>query len=130
MKTLFVILIVFAFCSGCNNKTEIENKINSGICGVNDPSKDLPWLKDIINKAEQDKSYKTYQGNYMGKIYLETYKGNSVLLCDMAMGSGGIGGYVFQCDGTKEEFNNDPKEVESFFSSVKKTIIIYSNVPI
>jgi hypothetical protein len=130
MKTLFGVILVFAFCSGCNNGTETEKKFNSGICGVSDPLKDLPWLQDIINKAEQDKAHKTYQGNYMGKIYLETYKGKLVFLCDMAMGSGGIGGYVFHCDGIKEGFNNDPKEVESFFNSIKKTNIIYSNVPI
>ena len=130
MKTLFGVLLIFILWPSCNSGPETAKDFTSAICGVNDPSKDLPWLKDIINKAEQDKAFRTYPGNYMGKIYLETYKDNSVFLCDMAMYSGGIAGHVFHCDGTKEEFNNDPKEVESFFNSIKKINIIYSNVPI
>ncbi len=125
MKALFGIILLLTF--SCNNANEAEK--NSSICGVNDPVKDLPWLRDIVNKADQDKANKTYLGNYLGKIYLETYKGNSVFLCDMAMGSGGLAGYVFRCNGTKEEFNNDPKEVLLFFNSAKKTNVIYSNVP-
>jgi hypothetical protein len=128
MKTLLGIFLVFAL--GCDSGTEAEKTLDKGVCGVSNPTRDLGWLRDIISKAEQDKASKTYQGNYMGKIYLETYNGSPVFLCDMAMGSGGIGGYVFNCDGVKEQFNNDPREVELFFTSAKKTNVIYSNVPI
>ena len=126
MKNLALsILLMSILCS-----ISCRKEVDSGICGVIDPTKDLPWLQDIITKAESDMTSKTYKGNYIGTIYLAYYNEQPVFVCNMMMGSGGIAAYVFRCDGTIENFNNDPQKVQAFFSSLKKTDLIYSNVPL
>lgn len=94
-------------------------------CGTSD----LSWLEEIIVKAEEDNRSGTYQGNFMGTVYLEYYQNEPVVFVRMAMGSGGLYGYVYRCDGSRVDFDNDPRQVETFFSKMKKNQIIYTNVP-
>jgi len=130
-----VYLIIALFCTvviGSCKKEEITSgeveKLESA-CGLKDPANSLPWLKAIISKAEEDRINKTHMGNYMGKIYLEKYKGQDLFYVTMMMGSGGLSGYVFRCDGSIEDFNKTSEERISFDNNMKKDKIIYTNVP-
>ena len=86
-------------------------------------------MREIIEKAEEDKNNRTHQGNFLGTIYLEDYRGTPLFVCNMAMGSGGLMGYLYHCDGRREYLKSGPKEFEYFFSRMKKDRKIYSNVP-
>lgn len=65
----------------------------------------------------------------MGIIYLEKYKGQDLFYVTMMMGSGGLSGYAFRCDGIIEDFNKTSEERISFEINMKKDKIIYTNVP-
>jgi len=56
--------------------------------------KNLPWLKELIKKAEADKT-----GNYLGCIWLVSYKGKDFFYTNMMLGSGGVMYWVFDCWG-------------------------------
>jgi len=101
---------------------EILEKLKNS-CGTSEFS----WLQEIITKAEEDYKSRTYEGNYIGTMYLEEHQNKPVIFVNMSMGSGGIYGYLYHCDGSKVDLN--PSEVETFFSNLKKDQIIYSNLP-
>lgn len=103
---------------------EAITKANAS-CGSINPDQTLQWLKDIIVKAEEDKQTKKYMGNYMGKIFLTVYKNNPVFYISMAMRSGGIAAYIFDCNGTTVSI--DP--ADTGFEQVAQKSLIYSNVP-
>ena len=92
-------------------------KENTKTCGVDDPATELPWLAEIIALAETDTT-----GNYHGTIYLESYKGENVFWIDMMMGSGGLYGHWFNCDGSRFEVAAGEE-----FPWPTKEIVIYTN---
>lgn len=133
-KMMIYSFFLLSFFQGCKEEfTSLEEKRVSqkmmeqlkAACGTSD----LSWLEEIIVKAEEDKRSGTYKGNYMGTIYLEDYQNEPVIFVRMAMGSGGLYGYVHRCDGSRVDFDNDPREVEAFFSQMNKNQIIYTNGP-
>jgi hypothetical protein len=90
MKLAYFILSFFILlnCDGIEEKDE-------PFCGVSDPAIDLIWLKEIIDIAE------THQNvNYIGAIWAEEYLKNDVVYVEMSLGSGGLPGHWFNCDGT------------------------------
>jgi hypothetical protein len=90
MKLAYFILSFFILL----NCRRIEVK-DETFCGVSDPGNDLPWLKEIIDIAE------THQNvNYIGAIWAEEYLKNDVVYVEMSLGSGGLLGHWFNCDGT------------------------------
>jgi hypothetical protein len=122
MKTYFL-TIVFAFCcilflNSCeaelNNEAIDEKAINA--CGVTDPTKNLPWLVELIEKAKSDMT-----GNYYGIIWLEKYNEQDVFVTNMMLGSGGIAYYVFDCEGNPVTIEN----ALDFFNNLKKDVVIY-----
>ena len=120
MKTYFLIIISCLFCLfllSC--KQEIEEKETSA-CGVDNPAKNLLWLAELIEKAENDKA-----GHYMGQIWLESYKGKDVFVTDMMLGSGGIAYWFFDCSGN--HFLVEDVDIQSFVSNMKLDVIIYSS---
>lgn len=135
MKSLTASVLILSVVYACTDENvssdksedlsvELARKIENA-CGATQ----LVWLQEIITKANEDQRSQVHQGNYMGTIYLETYENEPVFLVRMAMGSGGLAGYVYRCDGSRVDFNDGPLEVESFFKSVKEDEIIYTNVP-
>ena len=58
------------------------------------PQKNLPWLKELIKKAESDNT-----GHYIGCIWLENYKGRDFFITNMMLGSGGVMYWFFDCWG-------------------------------
>ncbi len=116
MKKLEILLLLFLFVQPSCKKED------ASICNVDNPATGLPWLAQIISLAETDST-----GNYWGTIYLEYYKGKPVFFTDMAMGSGGVIGYWFNCDGSNFILDNQT-EFLAFSSNMKLNKIIYSNL--
>jgi len=97
-------------------------------CGVNNPAKELRWLKDIITKADEDKATMAYKGNYLGEIYLERFRDQPVFVVDMMMGSGGIFMYLFGCDGERIK-DVSSEEITTTIAGFQRKNLIYSNLP-
>lgn len=122
MKTktfLFAAFFLFLLIGGmgCNKEEPTCKNCELTACGVKDPQKNLEWLSKLIEKAENDKT-----GNYWGTIWLEKYKGNDVFVTNMALGSGGIMHYYFDCQGNSFV-------PESHFD-LKLNCVIYTNLPV
>jgi hypothetical protein len=118
MKYLLILSICLSLVS-CAEQDKKE-KIDITACGVANPQEKLEWLVEIIDKAKTD--YNT--GNYLGTIWLEKYEGKDFFVTDMALGSGGIAYWVFDCNGNLVTFENS----EKFFNGLKRNIILYSNI--
>ena len=91
----------------------------------------------MITKAENDKT-----GNYIGTIWLIKYKGKDIFVTDMALGSGGIANYFFDCSGNHLIWRNgesycpsdyvgknhfyvdDENDFANFFNDVKFTFLV------
>ena len=125
------LLCVFNSCQEEYLSSEQESVSSAGMRSIKSAcgTTELGWLQEIIEKAEEDKRSMAHQGNFLGAIYQESYKDEVVIFVRMMMGSGGVYGYVYRCDGSRVDFNNDPQEVESFFQNLKEDQIIYKNVP-
>ncbi|MBS1574999.1 MAG: hypothetical protein JST09_06805 [Bacteroidetes bacterium] len=106
--------------------SQAVNKANTG-CNLSSPEQALQWLSDVIKKAEEDRMTKKYMGNYMGKIFLTSYQSRPVIYIRMAMGSGGIYAYVYDCTGNTVSINDS--EMISFEQQAQQGILIYSNIP-
>jgi hypothetical protein len=139
MKTYYFIIVCLCSLLLCSCGQEPDNRIRA--CGIDDPAKKLPWLAELINKAENDNS-----GNYLGTIWLEKYNEQDIFVTDMMFGSGGIMYYFFDCSGNHYisnnwEYENCPacdfvggyhvlieneEDFDSFVSSMKLDVVIYS----
>ncbi len=138
MKIKIVLILSILFIS-CNSDFQ---ETTSKACGCEQPQKELPWLKELIKKAETDKT-----GNYWGTIWLLNYKGQDIFVTDMMLGSGGIANYFFDCSGNhliwrrgedycpsdfvgKGHFYiEDEEDFGKFFHNSKLGVIVYSNTP-
>jgi hypothetical protein len=98
-----------------------ESKSNDEItaCGITEPAKNIPWLAELIAKAKTDNT-----GNYLGIIWLEQYKDQDVFVTNMMLNSGGLAYHVFDCQGNAVRI--DKVDVQNFFNSLKKDIVIYA----
>lgn len=115
-KYALVLLIINCFLFSCEKNKSYYNE-NMFACGVSNPQKNIRWLKELIEKAEVDKT-----GNYLGTIWLEKYAGEDVFVIDMALGSGGVAYYCYDCKGTSF-VPQSPLEM-------KKDKLIYTNLPL
>jgi hypothetical protein len=116
MKKLEILLLLFLLVQvSCK-------KENGTICNVDNPATELAWIVDIISLAEIDSV-----GNYIGTIYLEYYNGKPVFFIDMSMGSGGVIGYWFNCDGSTFKID-DQQEFIDFSNGMKLNKIIFTNM--
>ena len=99
MKNIFLISII-GFLFFCCEKKE------TNICSTADPITQLDWLNEIVSNAESDTT-----GNYQGSIYVEENNGKQVIFVDMTLGSGGVAGYWYNCDGSTLpiDIKNPPK---------------------
>ena len=93
------------------------NKISA--CGVEDPLNDLLWLHEIALKSITDRT-----GNYLGSIWIKKYTEKDIIVTNMALGSGGVAFYTFDCDGnnvliTDISFYNSLTDKDKIFTSIK-----------
>lgn len=114
MKNLINLLGFIIVLISCSEKEDFIFVDQS--CGIKNPTENIVWLKELVNKAENDTT-----GNFFGTIYLEEYNGSDVIFVQMPMYSGGVYGYWYNCDGT--ELQN----YDSSLTPVRKKVI-YSNV--
>jgi phosphoribosylformylglycinamidine (FGAM) synthase-like amidotransferase family enzyme len=103
---------------------EVVTNANT-ICGSANPEQSLLWLKGIIQKAEEDRLTKKYMGNYMGKITSTSYRNEPVFYIRMALGSGGIYAYIYDCNGKTVYIN--PDDMLIFEQNAQQGKLIYSN---
>ena len=130
MKNLYILTVMLCFClTSCNSSQKDEiDEIQIGVqnpqivcCGKENPQQNLPWLRDLIKKANSDETL-----NYLGTIWLEEYKGEYIFVTDMKMGSGGLYYHFFDCSG-----KDIASEIEDSFLeglSTRLNVIIYSNI--
>ncbi|AUD04168.1 hypothetical protein [Spirosoma pollinicola] len=126
MTKLFIFTALIGLALQCEKQTTPEPYSTS--CGVDDPAKELPWLKDLIAKADEDKATMAYKGNYLGKIYLESFRDQPVFIVDMMMGNGGIALYLFHCDGQRVNDIRDD-EIATTIAHFQRNNLVYSNFP-
>ena len=69
-----------------------------------------------------------YKGNYLGKIYLESFRDQPVFIVNMMMGSGGIALYLFRCDGQRIMDVTD-EEIATTIARFQRKNLVYSNFP-
>jgi hypothetical protein len=168
MKTYFLSITVCLFLFMSCGMEETQNKENTdtvketqqesasgdeiNTCGVTDPAKNLPWLAELIEKAEYDKTAGPYKpgddykpGHYAGQIWLEKYKGQDLFVTNMMLGSGGVLCWFFDCSGNhlvpkngqyetctacqyvgNHHFYVEDDDFESFALNMKLDAVIYS----
>ena len=95
-------------------------------CSTKDPANTLSWLRSLIERAEDDRLNKTYNGRYMGTIYLEKFEGKEVFYYDEPLSSCMFCS-VFYCDGSKVELNSG--NISVFANGLRKDKVIYTNMP-
>ncbi len=119
MKKLFAIFSVLLLLS-CNKDL---NSVSD--CRCESPEENLPWLKELIKKAEKDTT-----GNYKGTIWLINYKGQDMFVTDMMLGSGGLLFHFFDCKGNEITIagTNGKENLATFIQKLKKATPIYSNI--
>lgn len=138
---LFIGLIIFPAIRCSENLSEGDSPVKEELpkpdeairranstCRFPDPDHSLQWLKDIIAKGEEDKRYMLHTGNYLGKIYLTSYKSKPVFFIRMAM-TGGLNFYLFGCKGNRLHLTTSDDPI-AFSSNAEKGVLIYSSVPL
>jgi hypothetical protein len=114
MKISFLtIVFCFLFLNSC--KQEYLDKKAICACGVNNPTKNIPWLAEFIEKAKSDET-----GKYLGVIWLEQYNAQDVFVIEMAPSSAIY--EVLDCEGNHL---NIAEPTLDFFNNLKKDIVIY-----
>lgn len=137
MKNLIYLCILFVFsCSEeftlDENKLlnedlqNIENSLQAALEVCN--KKTMPWLWEMLQKAEDDRLYKKHNGQFMGYISMVQYEGNIYIYTSFPMGSGAIFAYIFDCNGTLQQ--DLLEENLSFFytNSRNRNLMIYSTI--
>lgn len=141
MKRLFYICLLFVF--GCTDDFSLdENKLlNEDLHNIENSlqvalqvcnKKTMPWLSEMLQKAEEDRIYKKHNGQFIGRISVVQYKGNIYFLTTFSMGSGGFFFYLFDCNGIQQQSLLESDELVVFFytNSLKRNLIIYSTTNI
>ncbi|MGQ7868302.1 hypothetical protein [Sunxiuqinia sp. sy24] len=120
MKTkILLVLGAIFFTLSCEKEgnSYIDPLKEVSACGYNDPLNQLEWLNELANKSLDDKT-----GNYIGSIWLITYENSDIIVTDMALGSGGIAFYLFDCNGVQSSDLEDLSldELNSYLTDSNK----------
>lgn len=133
MKKIIVYISLILWLSNCNknNQQDIGNvkvPIENLVLAKEACNSEVPWLLEIIAKANEDNATKKYLGAYLGTIYLTTYKNSPVFVINMMLNSGGVMFHAFDCNNLVLPLTNS--EAIVFYEEIKtKGKIIYSNAP-
>lgn len=129
MNKLVILTALICLALQCEKQQTIPEPESVRLtCGVKDPAKELTWLKDIITKADEDKATMAYKGNYLGKIYLESFRDQPVFMVEMMMGSGGLAIYLFGCYGQRI-MDVSSEEITTTIARFQRKNLVYSNFP-
>jgi hypothetical protein len=94
-----------------NQEAIDENAIRA--CGVTDPAKNLPWLAELIEKAETGEPE-----DLIAVIWLEQYNGQDLFVVVFPLSSTAY--HVFDCEGNRVSGLG-----ADFYNHLKKNVIIY-----
>jgi len=143
MSALFCGVIL----TSCNSKSELENdriiKLSDGrILDL----EDMQWLQKLIDLSKTDKT-----GFCIGRIWIESYKGQDIFVTNMGLGSGGVMYCLFDSSGNHfvpkdsgyetcpacnfvgnhhvffEDVWGNLKEADAFILNMKLDKLVYSN---
>ena len=133
LSTLCIVCVSYIGLMSCNDDLKNENEIDLSdpriqntqvvCCDVQSPQQNLPWLSDIIKKANND-AKPEYN---VGTIWLEEYNGMKIFVTNMKFGSGGIMYHYFDCSGNNLALQMEKEELDSFAENMKLDVVIYSN---
>ena len=107
-------LLILFFCLTTLSCQEYEypnlEAETSGICGITNPLKELPWLKAMVDQYYEEPEsqhcqlWRVERGVYQGKtVFIPTFNG---VLCCLCIGNSVIdceGKTLFVCDPDKEK---------------------------
>ena len=129
MKNLYILTIMLCIGLMSCNSNRTDEDVQTGVqnpqvvcCGVENPQNNLPWLKDLIKKANSDETLQ-----YRGTIWLENYKGEDIIVTDMIMGDFGLYYHIFDCSGKYLFLKIETEELNTFSANMKLNVVIYSN---
>lgn len=132
MKSIHYFLFILVLGGGCKKDNEAEPNrdfyyaIQTAKTGCGEDA--LPWLHELLTKAEEDKVLGTHNGRYLGVISMIHYNGNTMFYTDFLVTA--VAFEVFDCEGNLFEITTDA-ETEFFRTEgTKRRNIIYANVPI
>ena len=125
MKTKIIsILIITIFTLSCEDgdNTYIKPLKKISACGYNDPLNQLEWLNEVVNKSLDDKT-----GNYIGSIWIINHENSDIIVTDMALGSGGIAYYFFDCNG-EQHSNLEDLSLDKLNNYLSDSAKIFTNI--
>lgn len=128
MKKNVFIIVTALICGvvfiSCNSKSELnDNEIIILSDGSVLQLKNIKWLKDLIDLSKTDKT-----GNYIGCIWVESYKGQDIFVTNMGLGSGGIMYWFFDSSGNHFVQKNWGYETCTACNFVKSRHVFFEDV--
>ncbi|HYQ57116.1 MAG TPA: hypothetical protein VEP89_07190 [Draconibacterium sp.] len=118
---LFVVSIFFILSCEKDENTYIKPLNEISACECDDPLNQLEWLHELAYKSLNDKT-----GNYIGNIWIISYENSDIIVTNMALGSGGILYYFFDCEGTQHP-NSENLSLNELNSRLTGSAIIFSS---
>lgn len=120
--TLFSLFLFGLFLCSCekNDLSSQESALLDSACGVKDPVKELPWLKEIVSKAETGPDKFSLAGtvhliNYQTKAYFVYQRYiMSCMACE-----------VYDCQGNKLYILTNPQLHMAIIENMSEKNIIY-----
>ncbi len=125
MTRLYQLLYVVAFSLtvvSCNENdlSPGENGQSGKACNVNEPAKELSWLRQIIRKAEDPQT----KGEYAGTIHLVRYEDQVYIIyqkyhmsCMACLG--------YDCEGNQVDIISDPEKHMGIIEQMSQKTVIY-----
>lgn len=93
----------------------------------------MPWLYELLAKAEEDRLSMAHNGSYIGFVSLVTYQNKRVFYTNfMSMVGGGRMFHLFDCQGNQFDASSTVTADPAYFpnEAQKKENIIYSSAPL
>jgi hypothetical protein len=138
MKQLFLIVLTSLLFIGCTKdngdfdimKDGMIINVEEGLKKATDRNgcnkSELPWLKEILIKAEEDRTTRRHRGSYVGIISMIKHKGQTLIWTNFMFRTGGGLEYVlYNCDG-QDVFVPWPESKGFSNQAHKKKNIIYA----
>ena len=107
-----ILILLFLGCSR-------QEAINKSVCGVINPTSELPWLKEFTEKMQKG----DYGDCSRCVMYLEKYNSKDVLIVEN-FPDNCVLCQARECDGSYVKFK-DFEENQNFINGLRKNIIIW-----
>lgn len=120
MKGALFFLLILLYLNSCREDTKVEPVNIICACGKEDPINQLGWLNWLVNKSLNDKT-----GNYLGDIWIISYKGNDVIVTNMMLASGWMY-HTFDCEGKAGAYLIEGMDPHEFVGLLTDSTKVYS----